>query len=71
MPLYEWKCPVCRHKQEQIVSNWFAATNAEFLCERCKSVMERERFSKGTGPDGNAVFFRGPGFYETDYKDKK
>lgn len=71
MPIYEYKCRNCGRVVEQIE----LAPTRPPCCSGCvpgvSIEMTRVSFSKGTAPDGNAILFRGTGFYETDYKEKK
>ena len=62
MPLYEFKCPICKNTDE-LISN--CSDSVMFLnCDKCKCEMERQ-ISKPLG-----IHFKGSGFYETDYKGK-
>ena len=60
MPLYVWRCPNCKHEQEQLVSNWFAALESRFDCEQCGTEMERM-------VSAPAVQFEGPGWAKDGY----
>ena len=73
MPIYEYKCRNCGRVVEQIELSH--ATKPP-CCSGCvpgvSITMDRVQFSKSTGPDGLAVFFRGSGFHVNDYpKEKK
>lgn len=63
MPTYEYRCPNCHY-----VMNIFHKMSESPItqCRRCK----KANVEKGIG-GGSAVHFKGNGFYETDYKDKK
>ena len=69
MPFYTFKCPSCNQKQELLQS--MNAPNP--VCKKCVEascgihIVEMERLWKKTGKPQ----FKGSGFYETDYKDKK
>lgn len=61
MPIYEFKCPECGEEYE--VMQRHDTPNPH--CIRCDSITERL-----VSRPGKAIF-KGTGFYETDYKDKK
>ena len=69
MPIYTFKCPSCNQTRDITQSMKAPAP----ICERCKDascgihIPEMERVWKKTGKPQ----FKGSGFYETDYKDKK
>lgn len=62
MPTYEYECEKCGKKFEA-----FQSIMAEPLtgCPKCKGSVKR-LISSGIG-----VIFKGSGFYQTDYKNKK
>ncbi len=62
MPTYEYECEKCANKFEASQK-----ITAEPLteCPKCKGKINR-LISSGIG-----VIFKGPGFYQTDYKNKK
>ena len=62
MPTYEYECEKCKNKFEI-----FQKITAEPLteCPSCKGKIRR-LISNGGG-----VIFKGSGFYQTDYKNKK
>lgn len=70
MPLFEFKCPVCKTTQEELAPSLERASLL-LPCPFCDAWMERAQFSKSTAPDGMAIFFRGSGFHVNDYKEKK
>lgn len=63
MPTYEYQCELCGHKFEQFLQ--VSARNLK-TCPECRGKGLRRLVSGGGG-----VIFRGPGFYETDYKRKR
>jgi len=68
MPFYTFKCPSC-NKEEELLQGM----NDELpICNDCtimvpRSIVEMKRVFKSVGKPK----FKGKGFYETDYKDKK
>jgi putative FmdB family regulatory protein len=62
MPTYEYKCPSCGHTFECLQPMDADKTAA---CLRCPSKAKR-MIGSGCG-----VHFKGSGFYETDYKNKR
>ena len=66
MPFYTFKCPSC-NKEEELLQGM----NDELpLCKECdlkNHIVEMKRVFKSVGKPK----FKGSGFYETDYKDKK
>ena len=69
MPMYTFKCPSCNREED--VQQSMKSPNP--VCRRCVDascgihIPEMERVFKSTGKPQ----FKGSGFYETDYKDKK
>ena len=69
MPFYTFKCPKCEDVKEVLQNS----KDKPPTCEKCSTILPRrsidmERVWSGNGP---AIKFKGGGFYETDYKDKK
>ena len=62
MPTYTYECPKCSHAQDE-----FHAMSAapKIKCDQCGTKSQK---MIGTGA---GIIFKGSGFYETDYKDKK
>ena len=63
MPTYEYECQNCGHKFELLRS-----MNAKPVkdCPKCKKGAVKRLISSGVG-----IIFKGSGFYQTDYKNKK
>lgn len=63
MPTYEYICDDCGHELEA-----FQSMTAEPLkeCPTCEQTSLRRKIGRGAG-----IIFKGGGFYETDFKDKK
>ncbi len=61
MPTYSMKCKECGEKFKMKTK-----VNEEIRCPECNGETERIFNPKNVG-----VIFKGSGFYETDYKDKK
>lgn len=63
MPTYEYDCKSCGHEMEA-----FQSMTADHLkkCPECGKDKLKRRIGMGAG-----IIFKGSGFYETDYKDKK
>ncbi len=63
MPTYEYKCKNCKESVDI-----FHSITADHVkeCPNCKT----ESLSRMIGA-GSGIIFKGSGFYETDYKDKK
>lgn len=62
MPLHEYKCETCGHREEKI----HYSSDPFWLCFPicCGASMTRLLSAP-------AVHFKGSGFYETDYRDKE
>ena len=60
MPTYDYVCESCGHKFEQ-----FQSMKAGSLrkCPKCGKTSVKRLISMGAG-----VIFKGPGFYQTDYR---
>jgi len=68
MPTYDYKCPKC-HKKEERTHGVYDPTT--YICTNCiKNGDGLIPMVKGVG-GGIATHFKGNGFYETDYKNKK
>ena len=68
MPFYTFKCPKCKEEKEILQG----MNDPLPTCKECSTILPRkyvkmERVFKSTGKPQ----FKGKGFYETDYKDKK
>ncbi len=63
MPTYEYACTQCGHEMEA-----FQLMSAPPLvdCPACETPSLKRKIGLGAG-----VIFKGGGFYETDFKDKK
>ena len=63
MPTYEYLCSNCDHEWEA-----YQAISAKPLrkCPRCGKMKAERLISSGGG-----IIFKGSGFYETDFKEKK
>ena len=63
MPTYSYECGKCGH-----VFDVFHAMSAtpKVRCEKCNSPRTQKLLGTGAG-----IIFKGSGFYETDFKDKK
>ena len=63
MPTYSYRCKKCEH-----FFDVFHGINAEpkIKCEECGSAATERQIGTGSG-----IIFKGSGFYETDYKNKK
>ncbi|CAN5584453.1 zinc ribbon domain-containing protein [soil metagenome] len=62
MPTYEYICDNCKNEFEEIQS---IKADALTLCPKCGKETLRRKIS-----GGNALIFKGSGFYLTDYKNK-
>ena len=62
MPTYDYVCKKCQHKFEE-----FQSITADLLtvCPKCSGELKR-LIGSGLG-----IVFKGSGFYETDFKNKK
>lgn len=63
MPTYSYECGKCGHTFD--VFHAMSAT-PKVKCESCGSAKTRKQLGTGAG-----FIFKGSGFYETDFKDKK
>ena len=61
MPLYDYKCPKCGNLIDVIQSSTTEAPK----CPKCGTVMEKQV----SAPAG--FEFKGGGYYQTDFKNKK
>lgn len=57
MPLYEYLCPQCQHKQEELIRTSPPPT---IMCEKCGSVSERtvSRFVFRGDPENRSVDYK-------------
>lgn len=60
MPTYEYKCKNCGHEFE-LFQNMTDRTKKK--CPKCKKLKLQKKISTG-----GAVIFKGPGFYQNDYR---
>ena len=65
MPIFDYKCPACGATREGLAPSLEDAL-LQLPCTRCDAWMDRAQFSVPATPQ-----FKGTGWYETDYKDKK
>ena len=63
MPTYEYVCSGCGHEMEAFQRMSEAALTD---CPSCEEPQLRRKIGRGAG-----IIFKGGGFYETDFKDKK
>ncbi len=63
MPTYDYLCQACGHEWEKFQSMNASPTKT---CPQCKKRRAKRQIGLGAG-----LIFKGSGFYETDYKDKK
>lgn len=63
MPIYEFKCEDCEEQFEVLVK--IISETDGIKCTNCGSDNLKRILSSGS------FIFKGPGFYETDYKKKK
>jgi putative FmdB family regulatory protein len=61
MPLFEFRCKACGHKENRLMKNYKINL---IKCPVCKGFMTKQ-FPLPAKP-----IFNGNGFYETDYKKK-
>jgi putative FmdB family regulatory protein len=63
MPTYEYHCTACQHAFDA-----FQRMSASALeqCPNCGAMTLRRKIGRGAG-----IIFKGGGFYETDFKDRK
>lgn len=61
MPIYDYKCPSCNHRQEKKLS---MQHTSPIICPEC----QKQNMIKV--PCCIGIHFKGSGFYETDYKGK-
>lgn len=61
MPYYDYKCSKCDNTKEVFHS---MSQTQGVECDKCSNTMDKVIGGK------IGVFFNGPGFYETDYKQK-
>jgi putative FmdB family regulatory protein len=63
MPTYTYECKKCGHLMDVFHS---MSDGPRVTCESCGSRSVKRKLGTGAG-----IIFKGSGFYETDYKDKK
>jgi len=63
MPTYEYACNSCGHEMETFQR---MVEDAHTLCPECNNHALKRKIGIGAG-----IIFKGGGFYETDFKDKK
>ncbi len=63
MPTYTYACKKCNHEFDAF--HCMSAT-PKMKCESCGSVRVERQLGTGSG-----IIFKGSGFYETDFKEKK
>lgn len=63
MPIYSYKCTKCKYSKDMLLK-WTEA-HSKLKCPECK----KESFYRETCTP-RSFKFKGPGFYETDYKGK-
>ena len=63
MPIFEWKCPACNMKHEEIMSFEESEVRDVMPCVCMPGVYMIKQVSTGT----NAIY-KCDGFYTTDYK---
>ena len=68
MPFYTLKCPKCKKEKEVLQG----MNDKPPTCEKCSTILPRRYvdMKRVWQPVGKPKF-KGDGFYETDYKDKK
>ena len=62
MPIYEYRCPKCRHKFDKIVS--LANIDIPVTCEKCKKYIAQRQFPTGVSGGSTAE----PWEYEETHK---
>lgn len=63
MPTYDYQCMACGHTWEMFQS---MNDNPVKSCPKCKKRKAKRLLGLGAG-----IIFKGTGFYETDYKNKR
>ena len=63
MPTYEYACSDCGHEMEAFQR---MSDDPLELCPSCNTASLKRKIGLGAG-----IIFKGGGFYETDFKDKK
>ena len=63
MPTYEYSCQICGHQLEVFQR---MSEDPIKICPECDEPSLKRRIGLGAG-----IIFKGGGFYETDFKDKK
>jgi putative FmdB family regulatory protein len=63
MPTYDYQCQACGHDWELFQSMKDSPVKS---CPKCKKRKAKRLLGLGAG-----IIFKGTGFYETDYKNKK
>jgi putative FmdB family regulatory protein len=63
MPTYEYQCEACGYHFELMQP---ITQKPKKLCPQCKKKTLKRLIGTGSG-----IIFKGTGFYETDYKNKK
>ena len=68
MPFYTFKCPECEDVKEVLQK----MNDSPPSCKECSTVLPRNNVEmKRVFSNVGKPQFKGSGFYETDYKDKK
>jgi putative FmdB family regulatory protein len=63
MPTYEYACQSCGHDLEVFQR---MSDDPLQMCPECETPSLKRKIGRGAG-----IIFKGGGFYETDFKDKK
>lgn len=63
MPTYTYACEKCSHTWDEFHG---MSAAPKFACPSCRSKRTRKQLGVGAG-----FIFKGSGFYETDFKEKK